>query len=794
MRNTITPSLKFLSRGLIVFGLLFVLHQTTFAQIVDGGPCAQNKSSNACAICGPGPIDSNDVAMCATCAGNDTAPGCSKCAQNTSDPICNAEQEDTNPTPNSGDKQIEKCSITSFSGAGQCIIDLALGIFDLAVLPLFTGLLRLSSYFFEVTIWLGIVQFSALLGGDSPWINSIWSTIRDILNIGVIFVLLYAAIKVTVGQGGEIKKLIAGVILFGVMTNFSLFLTKAAIDIANVVALEFYNQMRVESDIHELSFNSGLGATIAQTTGLVKLYSLPDEQSKQDDGSSPLDGLTSNQALKNSFLFRFSMLAVFIAVSFIFLQAGFIFLGRTIALIFIMIFSPLMFAGGVFAPLEKWISRWHKEFVGQVMLAPIFFILLYVAMAILGSLVTALDGLLETYDNNGEDFVLPLISILISSALVIFAFATALNKAKEMSGSIGGKAAGAGSWVGGKLLGGGTNLALGGAAAAMRRVVKATGVGDYVTKNPNSFASRMGLAKLANSTLDIRNTKTGAMAGRGVSAALRATSGGVVDISGTKIVGSKTTVLEQKGPMATIKDGIKTYNEKTEKAFNERAGVALKAKLKKIEEETELKTDNSVLDREVKYRDEAGKLQTKVRTGAETEEEWKGFIDKTNKANKKYISGAKNKYLGEGKSSFAASTRGVILGRAARAEYRARQTELKKTTDSPQYKLEQYKEKLSKNYTNEIGLSIEDIGKLKTDDLIVNWDIVKRNLESKLKNLGPAPSGAEDLKKWKEEKRILDINLGEAKGALKNIPELEKKIKGEADAAKKKVDEPKDKK
>ena len=66
---------------------------------------------------------------------------------------------------------------------------------------------------------------------------------RDILNIGVIFVLLYAAIKVTVGQGGEIKKLIAGVILFGVMTNFSLFLTKAAIDVANVVALEFYNQM-----------------------------------------------------------------------------------------------------------------------------------------------------------------------------------------------------------------------------------------------------------------------------------------------------------------------------------------------------------------------------------------------------------------------------------------------------------------------------------------------------------------------------------------------------------------------
>lgn len=753
---------KIICTTLFIVGLFLVAQQSTFAQ--DVGPCEKDPDSTACACV--------------------TRPDSPQCKDDDGTSIADvARTAATIAFPAS-----------ALLPSGEQLKTFVHSFLSVSILPLFASFLYLSSLLFEISIWLGIVQFSTLLGGDSPWINSIWSTVRDILNIGVIFVLLYTAIKVIIGQGGEIKKIIAGVVLFGVMTNFSLFLTKAAIDVANVVALEFYNQMRVKSDVNELSLFQGLGATIAHTTGLVKLYAPPDPKTGEDAGlSSEVKG---SEPLKNSLLFLFGTIAVFVAVSFIYLQAAFLFLWRTIALIFIMIFSPLMFAGGVFTPLEKWVAYWHKEFVGQVTVAPIFLILLYVALTILGSLVGGLNEQFIRFEDQGEIFILPLILVLLSTALVIFAFATALHVAKKMSGSIGSSAAG----LGAKFAGIALNASASGGAMTMRRAFKATGLGDWATRNPNKFGAQ-AVSRMANSTFDIRNSKIARATGGGVSAALKASSGGAVNLSDIKVGKSTTIAMDSKGPITRTKEFLDGKLETREKKYNERAVAGLKAQLKKVENDADVRTDHTVLDREVKYRDTDGKLQTK-RRGEEGEEDWKKEIEKINKMNKGYIAKEKDKYIAGGLTSAQASAGGRIFGVAARAAYRAHQAELKKKKDSPQYKLDQYRELLKEDkYSSITGLTKEQVSDLKNEDIISYWELIRERDEAKLKDMKAElrakekGMSAEDIAKSRIAIRDQQKDVDKAKNASKKMSELEKQIKAISDAEKgKKADEPKDKK
>jgi uncharacterized membrane protein SirB2 len=67
-------------------------------------------------------------------------------------------------------------------------------------------------------------------------------------------------------------------------------------------------------------------------------------------------------------------------------------------------------------------KKWHEEFIGQTLLAPVFFILLYVALTILSSLTEALNKQLKVIEGQDGDFILSLALILITAVLVIFAF------------------------------------------------------------------------------------------------------------------------------------------------------------------------------------------------------------------------------------------------------------------------------------------------------------------------------------------------------------------------------------
>lgn len=669
----------------------------------------------------------------------------------------------------------EECGLV-FGSWGQCAIDAALFIVKATIVSLAASFLQLCAYIFEFSIQISIVQFSNLVtGGDTPWLTNIWGIIRDVLNIGVIFVLLYAAIQVIVGRGGEIKKLIAGVILFGVMTNFSLFLTKAAVDITNVIALEFYQQMRTVP-LSDAAFSGGLGASVVSITGLTNFY-----DPNPIEGDAELKS-TNKDALKDSFLYLFAMAFVFIAVGFVFLQAAGLFIFRTVSLILLLVFSPLMFAGAIFSPLQKWIADWHKEFLGQITVAPIFMILLYVVLTILGSLVKAVDDSLK----NNIDMFSFLALILITSALTVVGFGAALSQAKKYAGSIGGVGAKWGGKLGGVALGGAGKIALGGAASGLRTAAVWTGarnLSNWAQKSDSVAGSAfrlLGVNKIKDSTFDIRNTKVGAKLGTGVSAALGAAG---VDVSSVKLgEGSKTKLADQKGFIQAGKDKYAQIQKGVQERADKRGDTRVEQALKDIEANQNkkgIKTDNSIFDVDLKTRAAAGTIQTQSR-GLETDEEWEKKVKVANQKNKSSISSLKSEYLkSDAVLSLQSFGKNFVFRRGLVAEYNARQKYSKQFKDSPDTKLKAYTDGLKKiEYQNIHGATSEEIDVMSDDDRITLWQTLSREADKEIKDieshLDPNPGAARDEQLARKKKWALLSNQG--KNASKKIGEFKKKI------------------
>lgn len=542
-------------------------------------------------------------AVCNSCKNN---PDGALCKQSCTQPDvlqCKQDQETANQTttPTVADTDGSRCFPKLMGGAGFSTTGCVIDILDVTAVPLAASFLQLCAYIFEFTIQISIVQFSNLVSGSGSgdWLTSIWRTIRDILNIFVIFILLYSAIKVIVGQGGEIKKLISGVILFGVLTNFSLFLTKAAVDLSNVVALEFYQQMR-NAPLSEAVFSNGLGATIVGVTGLTNLYD-PEGAISGGKGtgiSATTTVRVQNTPLQDSILYRIAMIFVFIAAAFVFLQAAFIFLARTLSIILLLIFSPLMFAGGVFSPLKEWIDKWWKDFLGQITLAPIFMILLYVVLTIMGSLVTATNARLQ----NDSDIYSLLGLIILTSSLTIFGFSAVINKSREYSSTIGEKGVS-------KALGWGAQAAglVGGFVGrnTMGRIGKRLLSGDSATGNTlrdsaakNTWTGRIfsrNVLRAAGSAskgeFDVRSSPVGSGIGKIIDASNKYTKGNVQIDAGKATTGGgfagrlkKDTEEQTKQDVATLKEresllkaegdtrDIKSANKTRKAAFEANGG------------------------------------------------------------------------------------------------------------------------------------------------------------------------------------------------------------------------------
>ena len=335
-----------------------------------------------------------------------------------------------------------------------------------------------------------------------------WTLIRDTANVCFIFILLYAAIQ-QILTGSAAKKVLTSVIISAVLINFSLFITKVAIDAGNLVATSLYNQI-VETTVAPNTnlagsvTNSAIQGATGASTGVQlsgRIMNALKLKTFYENNNTPLMGMG---ALMSAFL-RFIL---FLMTTFMFVFLSVLIIGRLAMLIFLMATSPLGFVGTAIPGFEDAQKTWRKHLKDQVFVAPIFMFFMLLIIRLSDSLPTG-----ELIDTSGAGNL----TVLFNYFLIMFLLTKAVSVTKSFSGEIGKFA----DKIAATATGAAFGFATGGAALIGRTVI---GQGANKLAN-NAFGKRLeaigdrggafgfladktlgGIKGVAKNTFDMRNT------------------------------------------------------------------------------------------------------------------------------------------------------------------------------------------------------------------------------------------------------------------------------------------------
>ena len=368
-------------------------------------------------------------------------------------------------------------------------------------------------------------------------INIAWGTVRDVANMGFIFILLYAAIQTILGIGGDNKKLIVNVVVVAVLINFSLFFTKIVIDISNVLALLFYEAIvgpvaLKQAGTLSITAQNGLGNAFMNQLNLQSLMAT-------GQGATLNPGSIITVGVMGSIMI--------LIAAFIFFAVAIMFVIRYVVLILVLILSPLAFLGFVLPEAGKYKDQWLNALLGQAFFAPIYFLLTWITLKILGGITGTISSSFSELDSAGaalgpgtgtsfaslgtnpEQFAQDpgMIAMFINFAIIIVFLIVSLVTAKEWATRLPGGAGKIMSWATG--VAGGATLGMAGRLSrqTIGRAGQALGDNDRfknMAASKNMLVSTFGKAglktgrKIGETSFDLRSSPLGGQldAGKGV--------------------------------------------------------------------------------------------------------------------------------------------------------------------------------------------------------------------------------------------------------------------------------------
>jgi hypothetical protein len=360
-----------------------------------------------------------------------------------------------------------------------CIDELFAAFIKITLLQIATGLLWLSSELMNYGIKFGILSFSTW-APDSLY--PIWVIVRQIVSLGVVFAGLYLGFLYIIGREDVFGKYMGWLVIFALFVNFSYPVTRALIDVSNVVSLNLYSAS-VGSEALNPNSTATAGTTIINYfdfTSVERGVTDPDVT-----GSKSL-GHTAN-----------ALMAVVLAfwAAYVFFIATSIIIARTVVLVLLTVASPLLLIDSVVPKLGEAAMKLRKLFFEQLVVAPVFMLMLALTMKFMSIFKSGQipGGTAITFFN----------MILMIAMLHI-----ALKVTRDISGKVGTFATATMGKVGGFALGaatGGTGfLARGtlGAAAARMRDSRTMG---KLQGSRTGRGLHMLTNSLAQSTYDVRN-------------------------------------------------------------------------------------------------------------------------------------------------------------------------------------------------------------------------------------------------------------------------------------------------
>lgn len=260
--------------------------------------------------------------------------------------------------------------------------------------------LAMAGFVLNFTIDFTILNLKTTI--DNPAISEIWTIIRDLVNIGMIFMVLYIAILTIVqANASATKKMLGGIIFVAIFVNFSLFTTKVLIDASNRVTLVFYNaivattEQGTDGNTYGGTPTGTLGGSIA---GIVlnqlnlKTFYRSNASFEENVLGLGIGAANNSQQTNPTTFSRFGSIAIgliggsiYIVVAiYTFLAISLMLLIRFATIVLLLVFSPAGFLLGVTSGLN---NNWWKELWKNLLFPPAMFLMLWVSIYILNSTI-----------------------------------------------------------------------------------------------------------------------------------------------------------------------------------------------------------------------------------------------------------------------------------------------------------------------------------------------------------------------------------------------------------------------
>jgi hypothetical protein len=426
-----------------------------------------------------------------------------------------------NPT---GAGAMPECSIIFPVKIGGCFAQIFYYVLFIPTSYLFA----LSGVFFDNTFAYSVQDTSY----RSAFVVQGWGLVRDFCNMLFIFILLYVAIGTILSlHSMKTKETIINVVIIGLFINFSLFATQLIIDASNITARVFYNADTIEITEDGANFvtNTTPGGAKPTKDGVLPLSTaLVNKVNPQNliihaeqinkvgikGGDAVIQDEEGSMTAGTFIIVVLIASAVNIVGFIVFLTVGMLFIARVIGLWMAMILAPIAFFTYILPEQTAGIKmigwkNWWPETLKMAFLAPVFIFFMYIILKFL-----ELDLIADAKNKDGLTFF---IATLMPFAFIMIMLMKAKKIATDMAGEMGAFATKVGSSIGGVALG----LATGGAAMAMRGTVGKLGdklANSSIARQPTRFGAMVKNigTKTAASTFDVRNTKLGAEAGKGL--------------------------------------------------------------------------------------------------------------------------------------------------------------------------------------------------------------------------------------------------------------------------------------
>ncbi len=357
----------------------------------------------------------------------------------------------------------------------------------------------------NLVIQQGILNFSTW-APDSLY--PIWTIIRQIVSLFVVFAGLWLGFMYIIGNGDKFKRYVPWIIMFGLFVNFSYPLTRGLVDISNVVSLNIYasaiGSETLAAGNNPISERSTAGGIIILKLGLAGLLSSATGDNstvgRQAGGPGSADILKQVDSVPNAIL----VLVFILYACYIFAIATGILIMRTIALVFLIVASPILFVDSVIPKLGDQAVKLRQLFFSQLIVAPVFMLMLALTLKFLDIFNRPV-----ALQNGSPDTLLVFLNIIMMLGMLHIT----LKVTKEVAGSFGNFMTKTMGQVGGFATTATLGVATGGAGLIARGTIGrgAAAVRDskWVTNNQNGFIGRRAYDlsnSVATSTYDARNT------------------------------------------------------------------------------------------------------------------------------------------------------------------------------------------------------------------------------------------------------------------------------------------------